>query len=304
MGAIERICDALQFIPVGGHDQRVRVAFMLKSELGEAGRDVWDEWRDGRGDDEAASVWKSASETGPLKIGTMFHEAKANGWRDDDMHQKPTHEELAERRRIAAERAAKEEAEIACERADTAAHAAAVWKVATAPQADHAYLIRKQVTPVATMREIVAGAAAAILGYAPKSNGEPLTGRLLVIPVKVGAALSTLELIDGDGRKSALAGRGTKAAGYWAAQSLPVGDGSGLILLIGEGVATVLSVKAATGYPAIAALSAGNLLKVALAMRERLPAATLIVLADLVKATVLPTADREQYQSGRTVSCR
>ena len=80
---IDRIREALQFIPVGGHDERVRVAFMLKSGLGESGRALWDEWCDGRGDDEAASVWKSASETGPLQIGTLFHEAKANGWRDD-----------------------------------------------------------------------------------------------------------------------------------------------------------------------------------------------------------------------------
>jgi putative DNA primase/helicase len=86
----ERIRDALQFIPVGAHDERVRMAFMLKSEMGEAGRDLWDEWRGDRGSDEAASVWKSASETGPLKIGTLFHEAKANGWRDDGRHPKPT----------------------------------------------------------------------------------------------------------------------------------------------------------------------------------------------------------------------
>ena len=66
---LDRIRDALRFIPVGGHDERVRVAFMLKSELGEAGRDLWNEWRDSRGDDEAASVWKSASETGLLKSG-------------------------------------------------------------------------------------------------------------------------------------------------------------------------------------------------------------------------------------------
>ena len=65
-----RIREALAFIPVGGHDERVRVAFMLKSELGDTGRDLWDEWRDGRGDDEDASVWKSASETGLLTIGT------------------------------------------------------------------------------------------------------------------------------------------------------------------------------------------------------------------------------------------
>jgi putative DNA primase/helicase len=69
-----------------------------------------------------------------VTAGTLFHEAKANGWRDDGMHQKPTPEEIAERRRIAAERAAQEEAEIARERADTAAKAAAIWKAATDPK--------------------------------------------------------------------------------------------------------------------------------------------------------------------------
>jgi putative DNA primase/helicase len=60
------------------------------------------------------------------------------------------------------------------------------------------------------------------------------------------------------------------------------------ILLIGEGVATVLSSKAASGHPAVAALSSGNLLAVSKAMRERYPAAALVILADLVKATGAP----------------
>jgi putative DNA primase/helicase len=42
------------------------------------------------------------------------------------------------------------------------------------------------------LREIDAGAAAAILGYSPKSDGEVLTGCLLLAPVKVGDALSTV----------------------------------------------------------------------------------------------------------------
>jgi putative DNA primase/helicase len=88
------------------------------------------------------------------------------------------------------------------------------------------------------------------LGYAPKSSGERLTGRLLVVPVNQGDSLSTLELIDGGGRKAALAGRGSKVGGYWATESLPDDDGTGLTLLIGEGVATVLSASAATGHPA------------------------------------------------------
>lgn len=299
---IDRIREALQFIPVGGHDERVRVAFMLKSELGEAGRDLWDEWRGDRGNDEAASVWKSASETGPLKIGTLFHEAKANGWRDDRMHQKPTPEELAERRRIAAERAAQEEAEIARERADTAKKAAAILKVATEAKADHPYLSRKRVSPVATLREIDAGAAAAILGYPPKSGGDQLAGRLLVVPVKQGDSLSTLELIDESGRKAALAGRGSKVGGYWATERLPDGNGAGLTLLIGEGVVTALSAREATGHPAIAALSCGNLPAVGKAMRERYPAAALVVLADLVKATGKP--DAHAIEAARSIGGR
>lgn len=287
---IDRIREALQFIPVGGHDERVRVAFMLKSELGESGRDLWDEWRDGRGDDEATSVWKSADETGPLKIGSLFREAKANGWRDAGGRQNPTPEQRAERERIAAEQAAKEEAQVARERTDTAANAAAILKAATAAKACHPYLVRKGVMPVSTLREIDAAAAAAILGYAPKSGGEVLKGRLLVVPVKQGNRISTLELIDGDKRKAALAGRGSKAGGYWASERLPDGEANGSTLLIGEGVATVLSAKEATQQPVVAALSSGNLVAVAKAMRKRLPDAALVILADLVKATGAPDA--------------
>ena len=303
MNDIDRIREALQFIPTGGHDERFRIGCMVKSELGDTGRDLWDEWRDGRGDDEAASVWKSISETGALKIGTLFHEAKAKGWRDDGGYQKPTSEELAERKHIAAERAAKEEAEIARERADTAKKAAAILKAATEAKADHPYLSRKRVSPVATLREIDAGAAAAILGYAPKSGGDLLTGRLLVVPVKQGDGLSTLELIDGDKRKAALAGRGSKVGGYWATERLPDGDGAGLALLIGEGVATVLSASETSGHPAIAALSSGNLPAVAKAMRERYPAAALVILADLVKATGEPdphAIESAKVGAGRT----
>jgi putative DNA primase/helicase len=267
------------------------MAMAVKSELGDAGFDLWDTWSQ-QGDSyqsaDALSVWKSVKTIGKMTIGTLFHEAKSHGWHDDGTHRKPTAEEVSEYRRDATERAAIEEAETSKQRVETAKKAAVIWKSATAAQADHAYLVSKQFSPVATLREIDAGTAAAILGYAPKSDGKKLTGRLLVVPIKAGAALSTLELIDGDGRKTALAGRGTKLGGYWAAQPLPAGDGAGLTLLIGEGVATVLSAKSVTGYLAIAALSAGNLPKVATAMLERFPAAVLILLADLVKATGEP----------------
>ncbi len=287
MTDMDRISEALQFIPVGGHDERFRIGCMVKSELGDAGRELWDEWRDGRGDDEAASVWKSISETGTLRIGSLFHEAKANDWCDNGRYRKPTAEELAERQRIAAERAANEEAEIARERADTAAKAAAILKTAAEAKADHPYLSRKRVLPVATLREINAGTAAAILGYRPKSGGEPLTGRLLVAPVKQGDRFSTLELIDESGRKAALAGRGSKTGGYWATERLPDGDGPEPLLFC-EGVATTLSVREATNAIGIATLSAGNMPTVAKIMRERYPTRPFVFCADLVKSTGSP----------------
>ncbi|TXI72668.1 MAG: topoisomerase [Dechloromonas sp.] len=299
---LDRIREALQFIDASDRETWLHMGMAIKSELSDAGFDLWEAWSlqaESFNGKDARDVWKSIRAGGKVTIGTLFYEAKANGWRDDGAHQKPTPEELAERRRIAAERAAKEEAEIARERADTAKKAAAILKAASEAKADHPYLSRKRVSPVATLREIDAGAAAAILGYPPKSGGDLLAGRLLVVPVKQGDGISTLELIDGDKRKAALAGRGSKVGGYWATERLPDGDGAGLTLLIGEGVATVLSASEATGHPAIAALSSGNLPTVAKAMRERYQAAALVILADLVKATGEP--DSHAIQAARSI---
>jgi len=303
---LDRIREALQFIDASDRETWLRMGMAIKSELADTGFDLWEAWSlqaESFNTKDARDVWKSIRAGGKVTIGTLFYEAKANGWRDDGAHQKPTQEELAERRRIAAERAVKEEAEIARERADTAKKAAAILKAATEAKADLPYLSRKRVSPVATLREIDAGAAAAILGYPPKSGGDLLTGRLLVVPVKQGDGISTLELIDGDKRKAALAGRGSKVGGYWATQRLPDGDGAGLTLLIGEGVATVLSASEATGHPAIAALSSGNLPAVAKVMRERYPAAAQVILADLVKATGAPdphAIEAAKVGAGRT----
>lgn len=283
-----RIREALQFIDPCDRDTWYRMGMAIKSELGDTGYEVWETWSQKDASfnaKDARDVWKSISAGGKLTVGTLFHEAKKQGWRDDGTYQRPTAEELSERQRMAAERAAKDEAEIAHERAETLKNATAIWKAATEARADLPYLSRKRVSSVATLREIDAVAATAILGYQPQSKGERLNGRLLVVPVKVGNQLSTLELIDGDGRKTALAGRGTKAGGYWASGPLPDDDGSGLTLLIGEGVATVLSAKEASGHSATAALSSGNLAAVAKSMRERYPAAALVILADLLKST-------------------
>ena len=90
--------------------------------------------------------------------------------------------------------------------AQAAKKAQALWKAATPAKSNNPYLTRKGVSPVPTLREIDVTAAVGILGYVPKSNDKPLAGRVLIAPVKIGDHISTCELIDEGGGKSAIAG--------------------------------------------------------------------------------------------------
>lgn len=156
----------------------------------------------------------------------------------------------------------------------------AFWllKVITPARKWHRYLERKQVSPDGLF-EIDAAKLKQQLGYQPKAKGEPLTGRILVAPVVIGGELSTLEFIDETGLKSALYG-GQKKAAYWC-HELPDDDGAGTTIVIGEGIATVKTAAALTGWVPVAALTCGNLKAVAKALRERYSAARLVVVADI-----------------------
>ena len=288
---IDRIKDALQFIDASDRDIWLRIGMAIKSELGEGGFEHWEAWSqqaDSFNHRDARDVWKSIRVGGKVTIGTLIYEAKANGWHDDQTYQKPTPEVLAERRRMSVERATNEESAVALERVDAVKKAAAIMEAATDAKADHPYLLLKRISPVSTLQEIDADVAADILGYPPKSSGDALVGRLLVVPVRQDEQISTLELIDGSKRKTALKGRGSKVGGYWATENLSERDCAEVTLLIGEGVATVLSASEASGHPAIASLSSSNLPAVAKAVRKRYPAAVLVILADLVKLTGEP----------------
>lgn len=191
---------------------------------------------------------------------------------------------MVTRCRFGAATAAIDNNECDAQRAETAAQAATLWHAATPVAPDHPYLVKKQVVAVETLREISAKQVRAILGYPLSCGQTPLVGRLLVVPVKQGDRLSTLEMIDGDGRKSALAGRGTKIGGYWATGVINEAD----TLVVGEGVATVLTAKLASGHTGVATLSSNNLVEVAKWLRKRYPGLRIILLADLVRATGAP----------------
>ena len=298
----ERIREALAHIDASDRDMWVRAAMSVKSALGDEGFDVWDAWSQTAPNYDpraAREVWRSIRPDGGVTIATLFHEAKARGWRDTG----PPLARVDVVPQRDPEQAAREQAEIDAERQQAREWARAILRASRPAGADHPYLTRKQVQPTATLREIDADQAAALLGYRPQCRGEPLTGRLLVVPIKQGGtSAATLELIDEHGRKTALRGRGTRAGGFWATDRLPAGDEGGFTLLIGEGVATALSAVQATGHLGIAALSCGNLEAVARAMRERYPRADIVLLADLVKNTGEP--DRHAIEAARAVGGR
>ncbi|WP_052464588.1 AAA family ATPase [Geoalkalibacter subterraneus] len=266
---------ALQHIPPHDRETWVRLAMAVKSEFGEAGRETWESWSRGAENyraADAAAVWRSAKESGGVTIATLFHTAKENGFDPASVAppKPPTPAEIAQRKA----RAEAEQAKIEKRQAEAAGLALRTWAKGSAADG-HPYLIRKGVQPTDTIRKLPAERVAEIIGYHPKSSGEPLTGDVLVIPVKV-ETLTTLEMIDETGRKAALYG-GKKSGGLWSPAKLPKGDGDGLTLAIAEGVATTLSIHESGEFISIAALSAGNLPAVAARMRNKFPAARMVI---------------------------
>jgi RecA-family ATPase/phage/plasmid primase-like uncharacterized protein len=195
----------------------------------------------------------------------------------------PTEEAVCRQRETAAKAARQAEQEKLRANAATLANALlAAGKPATAA---NPYLTRKGInTAPANAVTLLVPDVTAVLGYGPKSKGEALTGEILVLPVVIDGEITTAELIDEDGRKSVVYG-GAKAGGAWTPAPIPRGAE---IVAIGEGAATVLSVAEATGWPVVAALSAGNLPAIARQVRTAHPAARVVILADLIKSTREP----------------
>lgn len=280
----ERARAALAMIPAEDYTTWVDMAFALKQGFGEPGFDIWDEWsRTARNYSERAArvTWRSAGESGGKTLASLFWLAQQHGF---DARGSRAAMDPADRSRMQPMRppqgTARLEARVRARREAVAREALAIWKWARPVGPGHSYLERKQVRAVPTLRELEAEELHALLGYTPRSAEEPLRGRVLMVPVCIGDTLSTLELIDAEGRKSALAG-GAKSGGYWVVDPDRFRDCAVTPILIAEGVATALAAWQATGWFSVAALSSGNLRPVAAMWRGRYPEAELLVLADL-----------------------
>jgi len=299
----ETIRAALAYVsPDQPRQEWVKIGMAVKDGLNGEGFPIFDEWSKGGQTYNATDTrdtWKSIKADGAVTVGTLFGMAKRNGWKPDGHAPQETEAERQARERKRAERV-KQETKTKAQKAEEAARKTTyLERIAEPARPDHPYLVRKGIKPAGKLFEATVQQIAEAIGYQPKSDGQPLTGRVLLAFVENGDQRPTVEFIDEQGRKSALAG-GPKSGGYWPVQPLPEGDGAGLALHIGEGVATVLSVIEATGGVGVAALSASNLPKVAKALRGRYPAARLVILGDVGGA--LKYAEQAARETGATLA--
>lgn len=261
------------------------------------------------------STIKKISETGGATEASLYWHAMQNGWIDPRKQEgyTPPSPEETERQRIEREekKAASEAATKAREKAEgiqAARWANALRKASQPASPAHPYLQRKGIAPTATLRQIDASEAAAILGYAPSAGGKQLAGTLLLaVGKRTTGGLCTAELIDGvpplteeeqaqyaaegkkppSWRKTAIKGAGTRTGAYWATGK----PEAAAVILIAEGIATAISARDGSvlglGDDAVgvATFSNGNLPDVAAAMRQQYPQAKIVICADVDKAT-------------------
>lgn len=277
----QRIEAALAAIPPDlEREQWWRIGAAIKHELGDAGFDVFDAWS--RGADsyiatDARDTWRSLAPGGGITIATLYSIAKRYGfdltgqaWPALDAAQQTERRSTrdAQSKKAAAERVTKQR--------EASTLALAVWEKATPARDDHPYLARKGLAATPMLREIAAAKLRKLLGYMPKASGKELSGPVLVARIERAGQLTSLEMIDGEGRKSALAG-GAKAGGYWLAAQ-PTGQTQRIA--IAEGVASAQTHQQVCDSgtdAAIAALSAGNLPSVARAVRAAWPDAAILI---------------------------
>ena len=163
--------------------------------------------------------------------------------------EKDAHFRLIRQARAEAQRQREAEQQAAAERASM------LWAKARPASPDHPYLVRKRIPP----------------GNARQS------GNLLALRIEdVGGNTRSLQYIAGDGIKRMLSGGSKKGHFITVAGSLPAG-----LIVIAEGFATAMT--AASQFPGaavLAAIDAGNLEPVAIAIRAKYPAVQIVVCAD------------------------
>lgn len=284
----DQIREALSFVSSDDRDLWVRMAMAVKSELGDSGFQIWDSWSqlsDSYDIRAARDVWKSAKIGGKITIGTLIYEARQNGYAPDPSAKTgQSAEEIAERKRARELAAAAYEEEQKAKRKAAADTAVMVWEAAT-PSESHPYTERKKIPPLC-----------ARIGSWP---GHPEKD-VLILPVRSGKTIHSLQAIFPDGQRRFLSGGAVKG-NYMLINPDSLSMDT---IVICEGYATGVSIYQATKYPVIVAFSASNLFHVAQKARKLSPQSNIIIAADNDQWTDGNPGLTEAKKSGREVNAR
>lgn len=172
-------------------------------------------------------------------------------WRPDVDRTLTVEEEDQYRAKVEAIKREREAEEIR-RRTEAREKANLIWAQAL-PCASHPYLTRKQI----------------------QAHRARLYKDTLVIPMRSGDELHSLQFIHADGSKKFLTGGRIKGC-YFSIGNIK----NAPVLCICEGFATGVTIHEATGYPVAVAFNAGNLESVARGFHEKFPELPLIICAD------------------------
>ena len=147
-GDYAQVQDALRYVPSHDRDTWIRMGMAVKEALGEQGFDLWDRWS-AQSENYQARVarqqWRSFKYGRGISAGTLFHEAKLNGWQSE----KSLEQLLATTRQSQEQR--RKEQEEARRQADADALEAAIQAGVLRHLAStidwHPYLATKQIVP-------------------------------------------------------------------------------------------------------------------------------------------------------------
>ena len=277
---LEKIQSALNFVAPQDRDVWVKMAMAVKSELGEDGYWVWEDWSQSADNFNAAaakSVWRGIKVGGKVGIGSLFYDAKANGWTWDRPERKLSAADVAAIREASRLKAEKAAAERAAEQAKAAELATTIWNESK-PAGEHPYLSKKGVKSH--------GLRVGVWDVVNKETGEVrrVSSNALLVPIKDRTgrihsvqAIMPSKLANGTD-KLYLAG-GAKAGNFYAIGK-PQDVNGRKVFILAEGFATAASIHEATGHAVLVCFDAGNLLPVAAAIRERQPDAIILLAAD------------------------
>lgn len=296
--------ELLRFIPADDRETWRTVAMGVKVEFGDDGFDAWDRWSqtgDGYKAFDARSVWKSCRKSG-IGMGTVIKLAQDKGW-------KPNREPLTkeEKRRFAQEAEARRKARQAELEADEARLAVMqglvaeacrkVWAEHCKPTGNCAYLNRKQVPSyglghvdhavliaIDDQRQRVDVFAGSEVMTWLEALPDPRPEHISFLQIQKGSVVVplrdeagtvwSLQVINGKGTK--LFPKYSRKAGCFHVMPLVEMN----TIAIGEGYATVATVREAMGWAGVVAIDSGNLPAVARSIRALYPEARIVLVGD------------------------